>query len=112
MRAHVLLVDDEEGPREALKFSLERKNKWWKITTAVGVDDARRVLAQLETRLHGVPAGSHIRIRCHPADETHTRGPYNRHIRTLRAAHGLAGVRISPDPALVRGQLVVQREDD
>ena len=72
--------------------------------------DARRVLAQLETRLHGVPAGAHIRIRCHPADETHTRGPYNQHIRTLRAAHDLAEVLISPDPALERGQLVIQRE--
>ena len=44
MQAHVLLVDDEEGPREALKFALERKNKWWKITTASGVDEARRIL--------------------------------------------------------------------
>lgn len=44
MQAHVLLVDDEEGPREALKFALERKNKWWKITTATGVDEARKIL--------------------------------------------------------------------
>ena len=44
MQAHVLLVDDEEGPREALKFSLERKNKWWRITTASSVDEARRII--------------------------------------------------------------------
>lgn len=44
MQAHVLLVDDEEGPREALKFALERKNRWWKITTATGVDAARKIL--------------------------------------------------------------------
>lgn len=44
MRAHVLLVDDEDGPREALQFALARKNKWWKITTAASVDEARRIL--------------------------------------------------------------------
>lgn len=73
--------------------------------------DARRVLARLQHRLYKVPAGAHIRIRCNPADETHTRGPYNQHIRTLRAAHGLAEVRVSPDPELARGQLVVEQED-
>lgn len=74
--------------------------------------DARRVLAHLQHRLYEVPPGSHIRIRCNPADETHTRGPYNQHIRTLRAAHGLAEVRVSPDPELARGQLVVEQEED
>ncbi len=44
MRAHVLLVDDEEGPREALKFSLERKNKWWVVTAAQSVDEARALI--------------------------------------------------------------------
>ena len=44
MQAHILLVDDEEGPREALKFALERKNRFWRITTANGVDEARRIL--------------------------------------------------------------------
>ena len=44
MRAHVLLVDDEEGPREALKFALERKNKWWTISTARSVEEARRAI--------------------------------------------------------------------
>lgn len=74
--------------------------------------DARRVLALLRTRLYGVPAGASVRIRCHPADETHTRGPYNQHIRTLRAAHGLSEVRVSPDPALARGEFVVQHRED
>ena len=74
--------------------------------------DARRVLALLQTRLYGMPAGACVRIRCHPADETHTRGPYNQHLRTLRAAHGLAEVRVSPDPALSRGEFVVQQQED
>lgn len=66
--------------------------------------EARRVLDLLRDRLEGTRRGSRIVIRCHPADETCTRGPYNQHVRTLRAAFGLDELRVRPDPTLARGQ--------
>lgn len=74
--------------------------------------DARRVLEVLHQHLSEVRSGSRIAIRCHPADETQTRGPYNQHIRTLRAAHGLEEVRVQADPGLSRGELVVDHVGD
>lgn len=69
--------------------------------------DARRILEVLDRRLNGARPGGIVHIRCHPADETCTRGPFNQHIRTLRAAHRLAELRIHPDPALSRGELII-----
>lgn len=66
--------------------------------------DARRVLQVLHARLEGARRGSRIAIRCHPADETCTRGPFNQHVRTLRATFGLAELHVRPDPTLARGQ--------
>ena len=74
--------------------------------------EARRTLAVLHHRLAGAASGARVAIRCHPADETRTRGPYNQHIRTLRATHRLAEVRVRPDPGLQRGQLVIEDEGD
>jgi hypothetical protein len=73
--------------------------------------DARRVLAVLEARLEGTAPGSRVSIRCHPADETCTRGPYNQHVRSLRAAYRLAEVVVRPDPTLARGEWVVAEEE-
>jgi histone acetyltransferase (RNA polymerase elongator complex component) len=69
--------------------------------------DARRVLDRLRGHLASACAGSSVVVRCHPADETITRGPLNQHVRTLRAAFRLAEVRIRPDEALARGELAV-----
>ncbi|MBX2798000.1 MAG: hypothetical protein KTR31_10035 [Myxococcales bacterium] len=72
--------------------------------------EARRTLDTLQSRLSGIAAGSRVAIRCHPADETRTRGPYNQHIRTLRAQHSLARLKVRPDPDLKRGEFVLEHE--
>jgi len=69
--------------------------------------DARRTLERLHRELRETPFGDAIVIRCHPADETHTRGPHNDHIRSLRAAHRLVSVTVTPDPALRRGEFAI-----
>lgn len=46
MKAHVLIVDDDQAMRDSLVFSLERENKWWTISLADGVEQARKVLEQ------------------------------------------------------------------
>lgn len=66
--------------------------------------EARRVLERLRADMAAVPSGSHVTIACAPADETRTRGMYNRNVRTLRAELRLGAVRVSPDPSLARGQ--------
>jgi hypothetical protein len=65
------------------------------------------MLDRLRVQLAGTSSGSTVVVRCHPADETITRGPLNQHVRTLRAAFRLAEVRIRPDEALARGELAV-----
>ncbi len=75
--------------------------------------EARRVRDHLLQRLDGTPPGSHIVIKCAPRDETRTRGPFNQHVRDLRAERGLADIDIEPDPALDRGQWAIEiRGDD
>ncbi|MCB9689649.1 MAG: hypothetical protein H6738_16125 [Alphaproteobacteria bacterium] len=74
--------------------------------------DARRRLEQLRDRLGSATAGSVVRVRCHPADETITRGPLNQHVRTLRAAFRLADLRIHADEGLQRGAFEVDLVDD
>lgn len=69
--------------------------------------EARRTLDVLRQRLAGV-RGRDVTIRCAPADETRTRGPYNQHVRTLRAEHGLDALAVRPDPSLPRGQWLVE----
>ncbi|MEO0605962.1 MAG: hypothetical protein AAF211_31325, partial [Myxococcota bacterium] len=69
--------------------------------------DARRTLERLHRQLRETPPGDAIVIRCHPADETHTRGPHNDHIRDLRATHQLASVTVTADPALRRGEFTI-----
>jgi hypothetical protein len=69
---------------------------------------ARKQLRTLRARLHGTAPGSDVEIRCHPADETPTRGPLNSHVRTLRAELRLASLRIRADGAVPRGELQVR----
>ena len=73
--------------------------------------EARRVLDRLQSELACAREGAKIVIRCHPADETTTRGPRNQHIRTLRAAYRLAEVVVRTDPALARGEWQVFEEN-
>ncbi|MEQ1507528.1 MAG: hypothetical protein ABMB14_35185 [Myxococcota bacterium] len=72
--------------------------------------DARRTLAVLHRSLEGTVRGARLVVRCHPADETSARGPFNQHVRTLRATYGLAALRVRPDPSLARGQFVIDDE--
>jgi hypothetical protein len=67
--------------------------------------EARRTLERLRSACDGLPAGSQVVVRCAPADQTRTRGPYNLHLRSLRAELNLAEVHVDPDPALPRGAL-------
>lgn len=74
--------------------------------------EARRTLEALRAALAGTRPGARVAIRCHPADETQTRGPFNQHVRTLRAAFALTGLRVRPDPALPRGRIRVDEEGE
>jgi hypothetical protein len=69
--------------------------------------EARRALEALTALLDGTPAGGHVVIRCAPADESRTRGPFNQHVRDLRARFSLREVEIRPDPVLARGAWVI-----
>ncbi|MCG8456512.1 MAG: adenylate/guanylate cyclase domain-containing response regulator [Holophagales bacterium] len=44
MQAHVLIVDDLDEPREALVAALSQKNRWWQISSAGTLEEARSVL--------------------------------------------------------------------
>ncbi len=74
--------------------------------------EARRTLERLHRELRQTPPGDAIVIRCHPADETHTRGPHNDHIRSLRAVHRLTSVTVTTDPALSRGEFAIEPAPD
>lgn len=38
--AHLLIVDDEEGSRDAVVFALKRRNRLWSFSTAASVEEA------------------------------------------------------------------------
>lgn len=44
MQAHVLIVDDLEEMRDSLVFALKRENKWWNISLASTVEEAREII--------------------------------------------------------------------
>jgi len=73
--------------------------------------EARRVRDRLIALLDGTPPRSHIVIRCAPRDVGRTRGPFNQHIRDLRALFDLEDVDVRPDPDLPRGQWAVDPEE-
>ncbi|MEO1370159.1 MAG: response regulator, partial [Acidobacteriota bacterium] len=52
MHAHVLIVDDDPAPREALIYALGQRNKWWHITAAATLDEAKALL-DAPTAEHG-----------------------------------------------------------
>jgi hypothetical protein len=72
--------------------------------------EARRALERLMALTASLSPGSAAVIRCAPPDETRTRGPFNQHVRTLRAARGLASVVVRPDPNLPRGTWRVEEQ--
>lgn len=76
--------------------------------------EGRRTLdnlrALLDQRLDIHQRGAHVAIICAPADETVARGPYNQHVRTLRAEYALASLRIRTDSHLDRGQFLAIEE--
>lgn len=69
--------------------------------------EARRTLEWLTAAAIGKAAGSHLVVRCSPADESRARGPYNQHIRTLRALGPFASVTVCVDASLPRGNYEV-----
>ncbi len=69
--------------------------------------EARRALEVLTACVAGLPAGTHLALRCAPADEGRARGPLNQHIRTLRALGPFAAVEVRPDAELPRGHYEV-----
>lgn len=74
--------------------------------------EARRSLDQIRAGLDERAAGTHIVIRCAPADEARTRGPRNDNLRALRAEFSLASLRITSDPSLSRGEWHIDRNGD
>jgi len=73
--------------------------------------EARRVRDQLIALLDGTPPRSHIVIRCAPPDVGRTRGPFNQHIRDLRALFDLEDVDVCPDANLLRGHWAIDLEE-
>lgn len=69
--------------------------------------EARRALDTLTACVIPFEAGEHLIVRCAPADEGRARGPYNQHIRTLRALGPFASVDVRPDPSMQRGRYEV-----
>lgn len=69
--------------------------------------EARRVLHRLREACRSLAPGERVQVRCAPADETRTRGPFNLHLRTLRADFHLTEVNVTTDPTLPRGTLRV-----
>ncbi|MCO4745416.1 MAG: radical SAM protein [Proteobacteria bacterium] len=65
--------------------------------------ESERTLSRLQDLLAGSAPGSSVAVRCAPEDETRARGPLNRNIRTLRADHALAELKIIVDSTLERG---------
>lgn len=65
--------------------------------------EARRTLDSLRDLLDEARPRGHVVLRCAPADVSRTRGPYNQHVRTLRAEFSLDALSVKADPALPRG---------
>ncbi len=69
--------------------------------------EARRVFDRLQSALATTQPGAAVTVRCAPADLSRVHGPYKQHIRSLRAACGLRSLRVTPDPNMARGTLMV-----
>ena len=66
--------------------------------------EARRTLDALRGLLDEARPRGHVVLWCAPADVSRTRGPYNQHVRTLRAEFSLDALSVQADPALPRGR--------
>ena len=69
--------------------------------------EARRTLDALRGLLDEARPRGHVVLRCAPADVSRTRGPYNQHVRTLRAEFSLDALSVKADPELPRGRWAV-----
>jgi len=65
--------------------------------------EGRRTLQALIKLADCTPPHQNVIIRCHPSDETRTRGPFNQNIRTLRADFKMQTLTVQVDVNLVRG---------
>jgi len=71
--------------------------------------EARRTLEHLQKLLSTSKPGDQLVIYCATCDETRTRGPFNQHVRTLRADFRLGDLQIKADAFLERGSWRVER---
>ncbi len=74
--------------------------------------EARDALERLREATHDVPRGAAVTLRVARSDETTVRGPFNQHVRTLRAEGGLRSLQVVGDPTLPRGTLHVEVDGD
>lgn len=65
--------------------------------------EGRRTLQILLKLGECTPPGQNVIIRCHPRDETRTRGPFNQNIRTLRADYKMRTLTVHVDAEMARG---------
>lgn len=71
--------------------------------------EGKRRLADLNDGLRALdPQGRPLVIRCHPSEETVTRGPRNRHIQILRADFQLQELRVVADPGVALGDFELE----
>lgn len=67
--------------------------------------EQRRFRRRMDAALQLAPRTRPAELRVHPADLSWARGHAGANIRALRAAHGLPGLRLRPDPSLARGEV-------
>ena len=70
--------------------------------------ECRRMLDHLRSVLDETTSGTHIEIKCCPADVSRVRGPLNQHVRTLRAEFQLTDLDVTADEQLKRGHVQVK----
>lgn len=73
------------------------------------LDTVRGVLREAGW-VDGRAPGGHVEVVCAPADVSRTRGPFNQHVRTLRAEYGLDELSVRADPTLPRGHFRVNEK--
>ena len=74
--------------------------------------EGRRTLHTLRLMAKGTLPVQNVIIRCHPSDETRTRGPFNQNIRTLRADFAMKSLTVQVDSDMARGTWHIEVEND
>jgi hypothetical protein len=72
-----------------------------------GLVEARRYRRRMQEALVAVPRSRPAVLRVNPKDVAWARGTANANVRALRAALGLPGLRVEPDPGVDRGVVEV-----